>query len=95
MFYKIVYNVYMNGKQETNKKDREMKKVTSHYTAYQLINYISEHPEITMIQGWPVNRTKDGRFYSFGNWQVVEHQADVETVYEMRKDINDWVERNS
>lgn len=75
----------------------ELKKIRSILDADNFFWWLTEHPEVTMIQGWVIERafandgTGDNRPTAFGT--SPRHSCDVVFLYTERKAINDWIER--
>ena len=66
---------------------QELNKIRSHDTANDFFNWMTEHSEVTNIQGYDIERLQDGRPVFYGS-----HHFDIETLYERRAEINDWID---
>ena len=74
----------------------KLTKITSYDTADNFYWWLSEHPEITNIQGWEIERhfasEDDYRPSSFGT--SPRHTVDIEFIHTERKILNDWIDRH-
>lgn len=73
----------------------ELEKIKSHGTADLFFWWLSEHPEITNIQGFDVNRpfgAGDNRVSSF-DFGHTHYYFDVDWIYSERAMLNDWIDR--
>ena len=73
--------------------DKQLNKIRSHQTADDFFNWMTEHTEVTQIQGWEIERLEDGRPSSFTYGNQPYYYFDIETLYERRAEINDWIDR--
>lgn len=73
----------------------ELIKITSKDTAGNFFWWLSEHPEITNIQGFEIERP----FASEGDYRPTafgikpRHSVHIEFLYTERKILNDWIDR--